>query len=113
LPPADSSPYLRHVLDHIIARQHGGETEFHNLALICMRCNQHKGPNVAGIDPQSGSIVSLFHPRRDSWNEHFRYEGAVLVGLTPAGRATITVLAINMPLRVAARQALIEAGAVM
>src|SRR5271156_5210547 len=41
------------VLDHIIARQHGGRTESANLALCCGRCNLHKGPNIASIDPQS------------------------------------------------------------
>ena len=39
-----------HVLDHIIARQHGGKTELANVALCCGRCNQHKGPNLSGID---------------------------------------------------------------
>ena len=107
----DSPQFLQHVLDHIIARQHGGKSEFDNLALCCLRCNQHKGPNLAGIDPESGAIVPLFHPRRDAWNEHFRYDGPVLIGLTPAGRATISVLAINLPLRIAVRQVLIEADA--
>jgi 5-methylcytosine-specific restriction endonuclease McrA len=30
---------LPHVLDHIIARQHGGRTILSNLALCCGRCN--------------------------------------------------------------------------
>jgi hypothetical protein len=97
---------LGHVLDHIIARQHAGKTEFENLALRCGRCNQYKGPNVAGIDPQTNQLVRL----QDRWFEHFRYETAVLIGLTPIGRATVTVLAINHPLRIDARQALIAAG---
>ena len=104
----DAPQFLQHVLDHIIARQRG-KSEFENFALCCLRCNQHKGPNLAGIDSESGAIVPLFHPRRDTWNEHFRYEGPVLIGLTPAGRATISVLAINSLLRTAARQVLIEA----
>jgi hypothetical protein len=76
----------------------------------CGRCNQFKGPNIAGIDPQSSQISRLFNPRVDVWSEHFRYEQGVVVGLTAIGRATITVLALNMPLRVAARRALIENG---
>ncbi|WP_428938893.1 HNH endonuclease [Fontivita pretiosa] len=87
----ESGSRLRHVLDHIIARQHGGKTEVSNLALCCGRCNQFKGPNLAGIDPETGQISRLFHPRTDSWDEHFRYEGAALVGLTPIGRATVAV----------------------
>jgi hypothetical protein len=101
---------LKHVLDHIVARQHGGYTELSNLALCCGRCYQHKGPNLAGIDPESGELVRLFHPRTDTWADHFRYDEAILVGITPLGRATITVLAINLPIRIAARQALIETG---
>src|SRR5437763_2594049 len=83
-----------HVLDHVIARQHGGKTEAANLALCCGRCNQFKGPNIASIDPATKQIVRLFNPRADRWDEHFRYEGALLIGLTPIGRATASVLAV-------------------
>jgi len=44
---------------------------------------------------QSGELVRLFHPRNDLWIEHFRLDGAWLIGLTPIGRATIHVLAMN------------------
>ena len=54
--------------------------------------------------------MRLFNPRTDIWREHFRYDGAVLVGLTPVGRTTIQTLSINLPLRVAARRALMETG---
>src|SRR5690242_18317665 len=82
---------FKHVLDHVLARQHGGPTQFSNLALCCRRCNQSKGPNLTGIDPETGQITRLFHPRTDNWADHFRYAEAVLVGLTPVGRATIGV----------------------
>jgi hypothetical protein len=108
MPEADSA--LKHVLDHVTARQHGGKAELTNLALCCGRCNRHKGPNLAGIDPDTGEMCRLFHPRADSWTVHFRYDGAVLVGLTPIGRATVATLAINLPLRIAARRALIDTG---
>ena len=106
----ESASRLPHVLDHIIARQHLGKTEFANLALCCGRCNLHKGPNLSGIDPETGQIVPLFHPRNATWTDHFRYDGPLLAGLTPSGRATLAVLAINDPLRVAARQALMDIG---
>jgi hypothetical protein len=73
-------------------------------------CNSFKGPNIAGVDPQSGAIVRLYHPRRDRWSRHFRWEGPVLVGRTRSGRATIAVLQINDPEFVAVRRALIEEG---
>jgi len=40
-------------IDHIIARQHGGKAELENLALSCIHCNRFKGPNVAGVDPDT------------------------------------------------------------
>jgi HNH endonuclease len=95
-------------IDHVIARQHGGLTIIENLALACIHCNRFKGPNIAGVDPQTGEIVRLFHPRLDTWAEHFAWDGANLVGLTAIGRATITVLLINDPELVAVRTALRE-----
>jgi len=68
------------------------------------------GPNLTGIDGVTGKVVPLFHPRRHKWSRHFRWQGALLVGRTPIGRATIAVLGINLPLRVRLRQALIEEG---
>jgi hypothetical protein len=106
----DHPPNLRHVLDHIIARQHGGQTVLMNLALCCGRCNLFKGPNIANIDPATGAIVPLFHPRRDLWSAHFHWDGPVIVGQTPTGRATVGVLAINLPVHVARRRMLIEEG---
>jgi hypothetical protein len=49
-------------VDHVVARQHGGRTDLSNLALACMHCNRHKGPNIAGSDPRTGEIVRLFDP---------------------------------------------------
>jgi hypothetical protein len=97
-------------IDHIIARQHKGKTESRNLALACLRCNAHKGPNISGIDPDTGGIVRLFNPRKDRWNRHFEWSGAVLVGLSAIARATIIVLDINHPSYVAIRTGLISEG---
>jgi hypothetical protein len=97
-------------IDHVIAQQHGGLATLDNLALARLRCNKHKGPNIAGLDPVTRRVVRLFNPRRDRWAKHFAWEGPLLVGLTSIGRVTIGVLAINLPSSVAARAALIEAG---
>jgi len=106
----DSTAKLRHVLDHIIAKQHGGQTSLENMALSCGRCNQSKGPNIAGIDPESGAVTPLFNPRVQQWPDHFAREDAILIGTTAIGRVTVAVLSINAPLRVAARRSLIEEG---
>lgn len=107
-------PQAAHVrtfaVDHVIARQHGGATTPDNLALACLRCNSHKGPNLAGIDPDSGRMTRLFRPRRDEWDEHFRWNGPYLVGLTDVGRTTIAVLTINHPHYVALRESLMAEG---
>jgi hypothetical protein len=97
-------------IDHIIAEQHGGQTRLNNLALACLPDNKHKGPNLAGIDPLTGKLVALFHPRRQRWHRHFRWKGPVLVGRTQTGRATVRVLAINAPDRVQLRRCLIAEG---
>ena len=101
---------FRFPIDHIIARQHGGPTVLSNLALCCGRCNLHKGPNLSGIDPISGGMVRLFHPRVDLWNEHFQWNGEIISALTPIGRATIAVLMMNHPDDVEIRRELIAMG---
>jgi hypothetical protein len=106
----ESFSSLRHVIDHIIARQHGGATVEGNLALCCGRCNLYKGPNVAGFDPGTGQLTRLFNPRADVWAEHFRWESVMLLGITAIGRTTVQVLNINQPSRVAARRTLIDVG---
>lgn len=99
-------------VEHVIARQHGGPTVLSNLAYACLHCNRHKGPNLSGYDRTTSRTkpVPLFHPRRHKWERHFRWEGPVLVGRTPTGRATVHVLAINDPIRIALRQELIDEG---
>jgi hypothetical protein len=97
-------------IDHIVAQQHRGTTSFENLALCCMECNRRKGPNITSVDPLTGERADLFHPRQDVWHEHFEWQGAVLHGLTPVGRATVALLEINRPPRVMVREALIDEG---
>jgi hypothetical protein len=99
-------------IDHIIARKHGGETAAENLALACFSCNNHKGPNIAGIDPRTSKLVRLFHPRSDVWKRHFVWQGAELFGRTAAGRVTVAVLSINSLHRIALRQELLNEGVV-
>ena len=97
-------------IDHVIAEQHAGSTESTNLCLCCFACNRHKGPNIAGRDPDSGKIMPLFNPRRQKWSRHFRWDGPVLVGRTQCARATIQVLKINLDYRIGFRRELIREG---
>lgn len=98
-----------HEMDHIISRKHGGSSELNNLALSCALCNKHKGSDLTSIDPDTGEIVPLYHPRQDSWPEHFQLREAQFVGLTPTGRVTIRLLQLNRSDRIEERQLLIAA----
>jgi hypothetical protein len=106
----DHEPFLPFHVEHVVARKHGGPDAESNLAWSCNHCNLSKSSNLTGIDSRTRKIVRLFHPRRHQWGRHFRWDGAILVGRTPVGRAPVAVLQINHPDRVALRQALIDAG---
>ena len=97
-------------VDHIIARKHGGGAQPDNLALACLHCNTHKGPNIAGIDPQTGRMSRLLHPRNDRWTKHFAWRGSIIEGLTRVGRATVDTLVLNDAAMVAVRESLREEG---
>ena len=99
-----------HQPDHVIAIQHGGQTELANLALACIQCNRLKGPNIASVDPETKRIVPLFNPRTDQWAAHFRTEGGRIIPLTPVGRATAVLLRFNAADREEARRKLWRAG---
>ena len=94
---------LFHV-DHIVPVAAGGMATLNNLALACVSCSLRKGARQQATDPQSGKEVPLFHPRREVWGRHFRWEGARILGLTATGRATIAALSMNRPLALAIRQ---------
>lgn len=102
---------LPHHVDHIIASQHQGSDDESNLCLCCLRCNLKKGPNIAAVDPTTGDIARLFHPRTQSWSEHFSLdEEGMLRGLTPEGRATVQLLEMNEAERVRLRLILLQQG---
>ena len=106
----DQDAFFTFPIDHVIAQQHGGKTEADNLCLSCYRCNSHKGPNIASLDPSTGEMVRLFHPRRDDWRGHFEWQDALLIGRTPASRATVNLLTVNHPDYVLLREALRDEG---
>jgi putative hemolysin len=107
LPDAALSPEDFHV-EHIVARKHRGDNSGENLAWACIFCNLYKGPNPAGFDPDTGQLTPLFHPRRDRWEEHFRVQGARIVGLTAIGRTTVWVLEMNSEIMTSLRASLMK-----
>src|ERR1039458_8287550 len=86
----DDSPLAALHVEHVIPKMHGGTDALDNLALACIDCNLHKGPNLTGIDPQTKRVTELFHPRLQRWDEHFEWRGLYLFG-----RTTIRVLNMN------------------
>ena len=97
-------------IEHVIPLSHGGLTTEGNLAFACFYCNRYKGPNVAGFAQPGGSVTRLFDPRTDGWQEHFAWDGALVLPRTEIGAATIGVLRLNQPNAVAVRKFLMDEG---
>ena len=108
--PEHADPYTTFHLEHIIAKQHGGDDDPANLAWSCSRCNHRKGTNLSSRDPETGTIVELFHPRSHAWQEHFAIRGARIVGLSATGRAMVRLFDMNDSRRVRLRRELIDQG---
>lgn len=99
-------------IDHIIAEAAGGTTTEDNLWLACNRCNQFKGTQTKAQDSVTKNIVSFFHPRIQTWSDHFEWsqDGTEIIGKTPSGRVTVTALRMNNPEIVVTRRLWVSAG---
>lgn len=77
-------------IEHIIPKTAGGSNAEENLWMACRPCNSHKADRTHGIDPLTEETVLLYHPRQQTWCEHFGWsdDGTHIVGRTPCGRAT-------------------------
>ena len=84
-------------VEHIIPKARGGSSDESNLALSCQGCNGHKHLAVSAIDPVTEKEVPLYHPRRDTWSDHFAWSSdfSEVIGKTPTGRATAERLRLN------------------
>jgi hypothetical protein len=100
----EATPLIPFHIEHIVPKQHGGTDDPDQLALACDRCNAYKGPNLTSIDSDTGAVVALFRPRHDVWSEHFTLKEGLVVGLTPAGRATARLLNMNASRRIELRR---------
>jgi len=109
----ESLSFMPHELDHITAEKHGGATDETNLALACLFCNKHKGTDLASIDPITGAVELLFHPRLHRWAEHFRLVAGRIEPMTAIGRVTVKLLCFNQPARVEERIIMVVAGPIV
>lgn len=100
-------------VEHIVPRDAGGETTLGNLAWACFGCNSHKHTTTRGVDPVSGEQAALFHPREQSWSDHFAWSDDFtrVRGTTPQGRVTVEALQLNRAGLVNLRRVLAAAGA--
>jgi HNH endonuclease len=106
----EEDSYSPHQIDHIISRKHEGQSDAGNLAYACLRCNAWKGTDIGSIDTQTGTFVSLFHPRRQRWEDHFALRGALIEPVTAEGKATARLLKLNIDKRVVERRILAAMG---
>ena len=85
------------IMEHILPKSAGGDDRRENLAASCYRCNEFKGAKTHAIDPQTGELVPLFHPRYQRWTEHFTWVngGTHVAEKTATGRATVIALRLN------------------
>ncbi len=100
-------------VDHIFPVVEGGETNLENLAMACPRCNAAKWTHYSNVDPISGTVVPLFHPRTQSWTDHFRWsesDPTIVEALSAVGRATLSLLEINGARHLQVRRWLIVLG---
>jgi HNH endonuclease len=93
-------------VEHIVPQAHGGPDDDDNLALACHSCNLFKSDSETGRDKEAQVEVALFHPRRDSWEDHFRVDAETteIHGLTAVGRAAVQRLQINRSRQITARR---------
>jgi hypothetical protein len=84
-------------VEHVIPLSKEGKTELDNLAFSCQGCNNHKYTAIEAVDPITGLQIKLFHPRRDTWTEHFAWneDASLIIGLSSTGRATVERLKLN------------------
>ncbi len=99
-------------LSYIVPLAKGGTSQDDNLALACRSCNLRKGISIDGLDQVTGATAAIFHPRQDTWTDHFQVSDTTgaITGLTPKGRITTEKLQLNSRLQMAARSTWIQLG---
>jgi hypothetical protein len=101
------NPFSFHI-EHIVSEKHGGATDLDNLCLSCPDCNAFKGSDIGSLDPLTGLLTPLYHPRKQKWTEHFRLTNTLIEPLTAEGRVTVFLLQMNNPNKSAERETMIK-----
>ncbi|MCB0521398.1 MAG: HNH endonuclease [Lewinellaceae bacterium] len=84
-------------IEHILPLSKGGTHDDSNLANACQFCNGSKFDKTGAHDPLTGTLVLLYNPRTQFWEEHFIWSDdfTIVIGITPTGRATVNCLKMN------------------
>ena len=84
-------------IDHILPESLGGTGTFDNLCLCCFWCNNFKQARTEAHDSVTGQTISLFNPRSEKWEDHFRWDSTFsrIRGRTAMGRPTVKLLRLN------------------
>ena len=99
-------------VEHLQPVSQHGSNEADNLALSCRSGNSFKAARITAVDPETQQTVRLFHPRRDTWHQHFQVLGETcdILGISAIGRATVTTLLLNSDQQKAARRLWMRLG---
>ncbi len=76
---AEEDSYIPHHIEHLRPKQHGEDDSLSNLALACQACNLKKGPDLAGIDPENGTMTALVPHQRGANASKARSSGKLLL----------------------------------
>lgn len=99
-------------VEHILSKAKGGDDMLDNLALSCQGCNNRKYTFSNAIDPITGQVVLIYHPRNDDWSLHFKWniDFSKIIGISPTGRATVERMGLNRKELVNLRKVLASAN---
>jgi hypothetical protein len=99
-------------IEHIRPKAKGGKTVDENLCAASRKCNELKRVRTKAVDPKSGTMTPLFHPRTQVWSDHFEFsiDGSFIIGKTAIGRATLEALRLNRERAVLLRRLWMKAG---
>lgn len=106
---AEEDTFFGCEVDHIISIKHGGDNDPINLAYACMTCNRAKGSDIASLN-QEGEVFPLYHPRTNSWRQHFMLDENQILPLSEVGFVTLTLLRFNQIERLVERNTLSKIG---
>lgn len=99
-------------IEHIKPKAKGGKTVDDNLCAACRKCNELKRVQTKAVDPKSGTMTPLFHPRTQVWSDHFEFsiDGSFILGKTATGHATVEALQLNRKRAILLRRLWVKAG---